>query len=431
MKNLLIVAISLLLIQCEPVVPQKDVSNKKIVYNNYEYEDIVGFVKLAPMENGVFKELEHPVINLLSSNQLHLTFDLLTDKFENLGAKIYHCNKDWNKSMLRDMEFLSQINNFRITEFDYSVNTVQPYINYRLNLPKPIISGNYLISVFRRANPNDILFTRRFLVIEGIASINHTVRVSTTIDKRDQNHQIEYGVNYGDLFVNTPTKDIQTVLLQNHNWNTAISNIPPTLIRANEGFMEFRHLDLTTNFPGWNEFRFADLRTLSVAGRNVARVTNTGSKILAPLKMDGSKANVPYTLNFQDINGNYIIQNNDPGEDLLNADYAETTFSLKSNPINGDVFVVGQFNNWNLSDNNRMRYTNQNGIGRYETTIKLKQGYYEYQYLVKSIEREPYLFEGSHFQAENEYEILVYYRKPGNINDQLIGYKRFRSIDDL
>ncbi|MEO1253940.1 MAG: type IX secretion system plug protein domain-containing protein [Bacteroidota bacterium] len=407
-------------------------SNKKIVFDNHEYEDIIGFARIVPVERGITKELENPVMNLGGDDQLFLSFDLLTDKFENLGAKIYHCNKDWKKSMLRDMEFLSQINNYRISEFDYSVNTVKPYINYRIALPKPIISGNYVVSVFRRANPDDILFTRRFLVVENIASIDHTVRVSTTIDKREENHQIEYSVNYGsNLLVNMPTKDVQTVLLQNHNWNTAITNISPTLIRANDGFLEFRHLDLTTNFPGWNEFRFVDLRTLNVAGRNVARVTNTGVKIISPLLLDGSRNSIPYTLNFQDINGNYVIENNDPGEDLLNADYAQALFSLKSDRINGEIYVVGQFNNWGLDESNRMKFTTQNGISRYETSIDLKQGYYEYLYFVESETLPAYFFEGSHFQAENEYEILVYYRRPGNINDELIGYKRFRSIDDL
>lgn len=429
MKNLAIITITFLLVQCEPVVPQQSAPNKKLVFDNYDYEDIIGFTKIIPIEGGQIKELENQIVSLNDQDQLLLTFDLLTDQFENLSAKIYHCNKDWNKSVLRDMEFLSQINNYRITDFDYSVNTVIPYINYRFQIPKPYLSGNYIIAVFRRANPDDLLLTRKFMVVDNKANIDQTVRVSTTIDLREENHQIEFGVNFGNLQVNAPAQDISPIILQNHNWNTAIKNIPPTLIRANEGYIEYRHLDLTTNFPGWNEFRFADLRTLSVSGRNVGRITNTGSQILAPLKLDGSRGGLSYTQNFQDINGNYVIQNSDPGESNLNADYAEVKFSLKSEPVDGDVYVIGRYNNWRLTDSNRMKYSNNNGLGRYETTIQLKQGYYEYLYLLKSDNMESYYFEGSHFQAENEYEILVYYRKPGNVNDELIGYKRFRSIE--
>jgi hypothetical protein len=36
----------------------------------------------------------------------------------------------------------------------------------------------------------------------------------------------------------------------------------------------------------------------------------------------------------------------------------------------------------------------------------------------------PYFFEGSHFQTENEYEILVYYRPFKPSADLLIGYVR-------
>lgn len=432
MKNLLILTIAglgYLMESCEPVTPQQSIPHKKIVFDNFNYEDFVGHVRIAPIENGQFKELENPVVALNKNERLLLTFDLLTDQFENLGAKIIHCNKDWNKSILRDMEFLNQINNYRITDFDYSVNTVQPYISYRFGVPKPKISGNYLLVVYRRANPNDVILTRKFLVVDQQAAIDHTVRISTTIDLREENHQIEYAINYGSLLTNTPTQDIQTVLLQNHNWETAIHSVPPTLLRANEGYMEFRHLDLTTNFSGWNEFRFADLRTLNVSGRNVGRITKTENKMLAMLQMNESRRNLPYTLNFRDINGNFLIQNNDPGESMLNADYAHTLFSLKSEPVDGNVYVVGRFNDWKLNDRNRMRYTTRNGVGRYEASIPLKQGYYEYLYYIVSDKLNPYYFEGSHFQAECEYEILVYYRKPGNVNDELIGYKRFRSVE--
>lgn len=429
MKNLAIITIALLLVHCEPLVPQQSSISKQLVFDNYDYEDIIGNSRIYPVENGQIKELENPIVSLNEADQLVLTFDILSDQFENLSARVVHCNRDWNKSVLRDMEFLNEINNYRITDFSYSVNTVQPYINYTLSINKPKLSGNYILVVFRRANPDDIILSRKFIVVDSKVSIDHTVRVSTTIKQRDENHQIEYSVNYGNLLVNTPTKDINTVILQNHNWYTAIDKVPPTLIRANEGYMEFRHLDLKTNFPGWNEFRFADLRTLNVSGRNVGRIRNTGTQIIAPLNLDGSRGALTYIQNFQDINGNFIIQNSDVGEDFLNTDYANVRFNLKSEQINGEVYVWGQFNNWQLNDLNRMRFTDQNGVSRYETTIPLKQGYYEYLYYVKSDDLPSYYFEGSHFQAENQYEILVYYRKPGNVNDELIGYKRFRSIE--
>ncbi len=429
MKNILIIAILLLLVQCEPVIPQKNLADKKILFENHEYEAIVGNVNLFPLVNGQVNPLGNPIINLGENEQLFMEFDLLTDQYENLGAQIFHCNKDWSRSRLREMEYLAQINNSRISEFDYSLNTTQPYVNYRFQIPKPSISGNFIVSVFRRANPNDVLITRKFSVYESIASINQLVRISNNISKRATDQQLEFIVSYGNLFVSMPTKDIMPVILQNHNWRTAIATIPPTLIRANEGSIDYRHLDETTTFPGWNEFRWTDLRTLNVAGRNVARIQNTGTEIFAQLGIDKSRAQKGYSLNFQDINGNYIIQNNDQLETSLNTDYARVRFLLKSDQITGKIYVAGRFNDWRLEDKNLMNYDGQNQS--YYTDMYLKQGYYDYQYVVTDSNLPQHHFEGSHFQTENEYEILVYYRRPGNIFDELVGYKKFRSIEDF
>ena len=291
-----------------------------------------------------------------------------------------------------------------------------------------MISGNYVLAIFRRANPNDLLFTRRFIVYETITSIDHVVRVSTTINKREKNQQVEFSIDYGNLLVNVPSKDILPVILQNHNWYTAIKAIPPTLILASEGLLEYRHLDLTTNISGWNEFRFTDLRTLSVAGRNVAKIVASAASIQAILRLDKSRASLPYTLNFQDLNGRYILQNNDPGESFLNADYVKVQFNLKSDPIEGNIYVTGRFNDWRMDDENLLKYDSSNQY--YSTNILLRQGYYDYLYAVEGSSKPPYQLEGSHFETENEYEIMVYYRKPGTINDRVVGYKRFGSISN-
>lgn len=427
MKNILIVTTLFLFTHCEPIPSQSSSSTKQLIYDNYDYEDIVGIGRILPFTNGELDYLGNPVIELAdNSTSLDLQFDLVTGEFEYLAVKIYHCNKDWTKSMLRDMEYLNEINSYRITEYDYSLQTVKPYINYRFQIPKPRISGNYIVSVFRRNNPKDILLNRKFIAVENKVSIDQQVRQSTTVAKRDQNQQIDFNLNYGNLLVNSPTQDISVVLLQNHRWQDARRDIKPTLLRPNESYMEFRMLNLETNFYGWNEYRFFDLRTIDVTGRNVGRISVLTDQIDVRLGVDPSRAGQVFTQNLRDINGNYIIQSDDIGDVPLNADYANVRFYIKSGPINGNVYVTGRFNNWALTDENKMKYDPSNE--RYTTSLRLKQGYYDYQYLVDAPDTEPFLLEGSHFQAENDYEILVYYRKPGNVNDEVVGYKKFNSI---
>lgn len=414
------------MIHCEPVPTQSSNVSKRLQYGDFNYESIVGTVRLAPIRGGVTDALGNPLVQLNTSDRLFLEFDLLTDQFEYLAAKIIHCNLDWKPSLLRDMEFLNEINNYRVSNYDYSINTTQPYIRYQLDVTKPKISGNYILAIHRRGNPNDVLFTRKFLVVNNVSNLNHQVRSSTVVSKRNTHQQIDFDLSYGNLQVNNPMEDISVVLLQNHNWNAAITGLKPTLIRPNENYMEFRLLDGESCFQGWNEFRFFDLRTLNVTGRNLARIQQIDGKTHAWLGTDASRGNQVYTQNLRDINGNFIIENTDLGEVPLNADYATVHFNLKTQKMNGDVYVIGRFNNWALSGENLMRYNPSTQT--YQTSILLKQGYYDYQFLLNSGSEPSYSFEGSHFQAENTYEILVYYRQPGNINDELVGYKQFNTF---
>ena len=68
-----------------------------------------------------------------------------------------------------------------------------------------------------------------------------------------------------------------------------------------------------------------------------------------------------------------------------------------------------------------MTYDENKGI--YQASLLLKQGWYDYQYGLKSSEGwNLKKIEGEHFQTENEYEIFVYYREMGSRYDELIGY---------
>ena len=60
--------------------------------------------------------------------------------------------------------------------------------------------------------------------------------------------------------------------------------------------------------------------------------------------------------------------------------------------------------------------------GFYQNTQLLKQGWYNYQYLVEDNQLPPNHFEGSHFETENFYEVLFYYRPFQPNADLLIGY---------
>ncbi|MBH08736.1 MAG: DUF5103 domain-containing protein, partial [Flavobacteriales bacterium] len=94
----------------------------------------------------------------------------------------------------------------------------------------------------------------------------------------------------------------------------------------------------------------------------------------------------------------------------------------------GSVYLIGNFTNWNINENFKLDYDQVSKS--YTKTIKIKQGYYNYQYLLLdnySNTSSSNIFEGSHYQTTNDYYIYVYFRKPESRHTRLVGYKKISS----
>ncbi len=386
-------------------------TNKKLTFDDRNYEEYVGNVILN--SNNPFQELG-------SNRPLILEFDLLSDKFENLQVRYIHCNSDWSKSKLQDIEFLSSFNQFDHSSFVYSTNTKVHYLQYFFELDQPILSGNYLIVVHRRNSVDDILISRRMIFYQNRVEITGNIRASSIVKDRRTHQQIDYELKYDQIEAPNPLRDFKTIILQNKNWNSAIANLDPTSIQLGQKIMKWNLFTGENTFPGWNQFRYLDLRTLNLRGMNIGKIEKKDHIWSVFQGLDKSFEGSSYRGLINDNNGRFIPGNSDPGESWLEADYALVHFGIKSEQLNGRVYVVGRFNDWRINQENLMRYNQENKM--YHATIRLKQGYYDYMYFVDSSKLPTYSLEGSHFQAENEYDILVYYRSPGKINDEVVGF---------
>jgi hypothetical protein len=93
-----------------------------------------------------------------------------------------------------------------------------------------------------------------------------------------------------------------------------------------------------------------------------------------------------------------------------------------------NIYVTGVLTDWQLDNRNKMKY-NKVRHG-YECTLYLKQGYYNYEYVMlsdgKNVADEAPI-EGSHAETQNSYTILVYYRPPAQNYDKLIGVRKINS----
>lgn len=428
MRNILIfLSIVINTFSCVPVgqVDQSspEAAHKRLIFDNVEYEASIRTVLLYPSTNKVQDVVQPAVVPLSQINPLILEFDDLENDIENYNVKIVHCNANWKNSTINEIEYLYDFNEFPINEYELSFNTRIPYVHYRFILPRVKMSGNYILKVYRAKNENDLILSRRFMVYDNLASIGHEVRISSDVRARRLNQQIVFSVNYGNLEIINPADDIKVLIRQNQRWDNAITNLKPTMVREDQRRVDYEHFTLENEFRGGNEFRFFDLRTINFPGQNVANVDIKEKRIDAFLFRDRSRGSEVYG-QYNDINGQYVVGNVETGGARLESNYVNVHFFLQSeNPVPGNVYVAGALTGWKFSPQNQMEYDPENK--QYYKELLLKQGFYNYKYLVQGANADPYTFEGSHFETENKYEIFIYNRPIGSRTDLLIGYTTF------
>ena len=126
---------------------------------------------------------------------------------------------------------------------------------------------------------------------------------------------------------------------------------------------------------------------------------------------------------YDDINGQRVIESREFGNGATNGDYLNVGFHLRAEqPAPGPVYVLGALTDWQYKDEFKLTY--DAAAQEYTGHALLKQGYYNYIYAVQTAQGPNSVYwEGSHQETENRYDLLVYYRPPGTRADLLIGYQ--------
>jgi hypothetical protein len=275
-----------------------------------------------------------------------------------------------------------------------------------------------VLIVYRGTDKEDLILSRRFMVFENQVSFVRDDNLVGSGRVADVNQQVNFTINHSDLTILNPMMDVHVNMRQNHRWDNFVTDLKPSFIREIEKELEYHYFDENQMFKGGNEFRFFDLRSLIAPGRNVNRVDRKSKPYEVYINRDKSRRGEVYA-QYDEMNGNYLIENYD-FRDPAYTNYAWVNFELSSRPVEGEVYVQGAFTNWHLNRENRMAY--DTAAQSYKARILMKQGWYDYQYYVKSQKIPFYYFEGSYFQTENVYEIFVYYRPLKPRADLLIGY---------
>ena len=419
---------SLFFAQSKTADEEDYVNDNVLKYDDYNYKPNIRTVQFHEST----WEYAAPVISLGGTEQIELAFDDLDPNQTAYAITFVHCNADWTPSDLMTSEYLSGFFDVNIINYSFSSNTYQKYAHYSVLFPQQNVtftkSGSYLMYMYANSDPKNLVLSRRFMVYDNKVNIGGTFR-QTMGDDQFKKQQLDFTISAGSYDLNNPYKDMKVALVQNNRWDNAVTDIKPTFMNGSQFIYS---LDDASSFNGGNEFRFFDIRSLRFLTEKVKEIyRDENLKNHVVLYKEELRANKPY-LFYNDFNGSFLIRNREAiGDSDIEGDYVYVEFFLPyPNPEpNGNFYVMGKLTDWRMNRNSKMTY-NYTRMG-YETKLYLKQGYYNYMYVLSNDAKkggDETIVEGNHWDTENDYNIYVYHRKFGTYYDQLVGFKRLNTL---
>lgn len=367
--------------------------------------------------------MELPVIQLGGDEVVTISFDDMTHEYHRYTYSVEHCEADWSVSEgLFESEYFEGTYGSQIIENnEQSLNMATLYTHYSLSIPNSNcrlkLSGNYRITI-TDDNSGEQVARAYFMIVEPRIGVSTETVTNTDIDFNNAHQQLNITLNYNGVQVTDPERQLKTIVMQNNRWTTARTLPRPQYI-SREG-LKWQHCrDLI--FPATNEYRKFEYLDIHRNSMGVDHTGFDGSDYHVWINTDYPRPNYVYD---EDANGAYYIRNTDNYNNDTESEYFIAHFTYHtSEPFHGEVYLNGAWTNDRLLPEYKMEYDPLEKV--YTCAVKLKMGYYSYQYLLQhsdgSLEYLP--SEGNYYETENSYSCLVYFRPHGGRTDLLFGYK--------
>jgi len=406
------------------LLPAAAIGQAELEYANRVYSETVRTAQLYPAGD----PMGYPIIRLNTDETLVLEFDDLSAESKDYYFAFIHCTPDWKPSDLMETEYIDGFSEDEITDYEYSFNTLKDYNHYRAEFPTdfymPRLSGNYLLLVFEDYNRSKPVLTRRFRVLDEKVQLSVELKRSELVSKADCCTQ--FRVNVRDVSAGA-TADVRETALYIHRNNSerfALGNLQPDFI---QGRVLVYNNPRKLFLPGANEYRYTNLKNRQRQTDRVAEVGFIDPYYIFTLYPDIHKAHI-YS-NTEDINGKYLITSDHTDYPKTEAEYVLADFYFRvKEAFSKDLYLYGELTNHEISPENKMEYDAERGM--YHLRKMLKQGFYNYYYaLYDPLTGEISLSEteGNFYQTENDFNLYFYYKAPGDIYHQLVGYELVNS----
>lgn len=369
------------------------------------------------------------ILRLNSNDRLNVSFDEISDDYRFLQYRLIHCNADWQPSSLVESEYLRGFNIEDVDDYAFSSNTFVHFVNYRIDIDfaesemAPTLSGNYLLQVFEQDDPDSVILQARFAVSENDVAVTGNASGRTDRGFNTEWQQLSLQLDPGEMRINNPYQDLKLVVTQNRRPESTRTVISPMRLEGKK--VIYTHIPELI-FPAGNEYRRFETTRINTPGMHVDSIRYGGSNYHMYLTPDEPRAERNYSYD-QTQRGRFLIREYNATDSDLGADYVTVHFTFKFPEVtDGDIYVDGDLTGHMLTDSNRMSYDHEAGV--YRLQLPLKQGSYNYQYVIApktnaaSSGGTPRQTEGNYYETDNEYLVQVFYRPVGTRADRLIGH---------
>lgn len=360
-----------------------------------------------------------PLIRLNSDETVTLVFDELIRNSEVEDDYYYtveHRDANWQEENLILNDYMSGFPENEINEVSQSQGTVLNYRHFAVTLPNENvnlkISGNYLVKVFERNSRKPVL-VKGFSMVETLAAVGASAIVPASVQCMQQ---FGFKVSCPSLRIIDAYRNLKVRVERNFTAVPGVENPLPAFVQP--GNVDYSRPDRNI-YNGGNEYRAIDIRSLIYNGQGVARHSFDGVHRVE-LVPDAERSEY---LSARDINGKYMIASDNSTDPDTQSEYVDVLFSfVPKMSVEGRIFLFGELTNRSVSDRYEMRYID----GSYKCIVPLKQGFYNYQYVIldKDGNLDMNATEGCFYETENVYNIYVYYRLPEHRYDRLVAFQK-------
>ena len=372
------------------------------------------------------KPLDMAVIRLNSNEKIRISFDEMTFTPKSYNYKIVHCNSDFSQSQLMESEYISGFASGFVSDFALSENTITLYTNYLLTLPENDfsfkVSGNYAVIIAEDNNFNKIAAVACFSVAENLVKIDMNITANTDIEFSGKYQQVEMTIDNSNFPISNVFSELKVNVYQNRRTDNAAFDVKPTFTAT---YKQTYKNNRALIFEGGNQYRLIDFSSQYAFSGEIDKIESKSdyyNVFLMPANFR-SQNSVPTA--GEDADGRFQINRQNYDDADITADYMWAHFILPVEKpfLDGDIYILGDLTDNIFDENSKMVYDSKSGI--YHKALFLKQGGYSFLYAFlpkKSTKAVLQKIEGSFWQTENEYSVMVYHRAFGARYDRLIGF---------